>query len=108
MRLSCALIGTIGGQDAFVNKTGDIYARNQLDLKQPSDLWNLEHYLTECRKRIDRKFDYRYSVLIQVFGELLHRGRLSEGDLRGLSQDKLDAIRSYAAFLASPMLGTTE
>jgi hypothetical protein len=76
------------------------------NMKQPSDLWNLESYLTERRKRIDRQFDYRYSVLIQVFGELLHRSRLSEEDLQGLSDDKLEAIRRYAAFLSAPMPGT--
>jgi hypothetical protein len=72
-------------------------------IKQPPDLWNLEHYLTECRKRIDRKFDYRYSVLIQVFGELLHRGQIREEDLRGLGEDKLAAIRRFASFLSSPL-----
>ena len=40
-------------------------------IQQPSDLWDLEHYLTERRKEIDRKYDYRYSQLTQVFGRLL-------------------------------------
>jgi hypothetical protein len=31
---------------------------------------------------------------------LLREGRLTEQDLRGLRQDKLGAIRSYADFLA--------
>jgi hypothetical protein len=26
-----------------------------------TDLWDLEHYLTQPRKEIDRKYDYRYS-----------------------------------------------
>jgi Plasmid pRiA4b ORF-3-like protein/Photoprotection regulator fluorescence recovery protein len=72
-------------------------------IKEPSELWNLEHFLTECRKRIDRQFDYRYSVLIQVFGELLQRNRLSDEDLQGLSDDKLIAIRRFASFLSSPL-----
>ena len=37
-----------------------------------ADLWDLEHYLTERRKEIDRKYDYRYSQLTQVFGRLLY------------------------------------
>ncbi len=77
-------------------------------IRQASDVWDLERYLTKRRGQIDRRFDYRYSVLIQVFGELLHRGRLSEQDLRGLSEDKLVAIRRYATFLASPMSAITE
>jgi hypothetical protein len=35
-----------------------------------ADLWDLEHYLTQRRKEIDRKYDYRYSQLTQVFGRL--------------------------------------
>ena len=41
-------------------------------IKEPVDLWDLEHYLTERRKEIDRKYDYRYSQLTQVFGRLLY------------------------------------
>jgi len=65
-------------------------------IKEPEDLWDLEHYLTEHRKEIDRKYDYRYSQLTQVFGRLLHEGRLSEEGLRGLHDDKLKAVRSFA------------
>jgi hypothetical protein len=58
----------------------------------------LEHYLTERRKEIDRNYDYRYSRLTQVFGRLLHEGRLREDELRGLREDKLKSIRSFAKF----------
>ena len=70
------------------------------DIQQSSDLWDLEHYLTERRKEIDRKYDYRYSQLTRVFGRLLHEGRVSEEELRGLREDKLKPIRSFAKFLA--------
>ena len=30
-------------------------------IKEPADVWELEHYLTQRRKEIDRKYDYRYS-----------------------------------------------
>ena len=40
-------------------------------IRQSSDLWDLEHYLTERRKEIDRKHDYRYLQLTLVFGKLL-------------------------------------
>jgi hypothetical protein len=39
-------------------------------IQQSSDLWDLEHYLTQRRKEIDRKYDYRYSRLTHVFGKL--------------------------------------
>jgi|SRR5215469_9562468 len=62
-------------------------------IKEPTDLWDLEHYLTERRKEIDRKYDYRYSQLTHVFGRLLYEGRVSEEELRGLCEDKLKSIR---------------
>jgi hypothetical protein len=69
-------------------------------IKQPSDLWDLQEYLTQRRKEIDRKYDYRYSHLTQVFGRLLYETRVSEEELRGFSEDKLKTIRSLAKFLA--------
>lgn len=69
-------------------------------INESADLWDLEHYLTQRRKEIDRKYDYRYSQLTHVFGRLLHEKRLSEEELRGLREDKLKLIRSFAKFLA--------
>jgi triphosphoribosyl-dephospho-CoA synthetase len=68
-------------------------------IKEPSDLWDL-NYLTERRKEIDRKYDYRYSQLTHVFGKLLYEKRLREEELRGLREDKLNSIRSVTQFLA--------
>jgi hypothetical protein len=65
-------------------------------IEQPSDLWELEGYLTRSRKEIERMYDYRYSVLPLVFGNLIREGRLSEEELHGLADDKLAHIRSYA------------
>ena len=58
-------------------------------INEPADLWDLEHYLTQRRKEIDRKYEYKYSQLTHVFGRLLHEQRLSEEELRGLREDKL-------------------
>ena len=69
-------------------------------INDPADLWDLEHYLTQRRKEIDRKYDYRYSQLTQVFGRLLYEKRLRQEELRGLREDKLKPIRSFAKFLA--------
>ena len=69
-------------------------------IQQSSDLWDLEHYLTQRRKEIDRKYDYRYSQLTQVFGRLLYERRLREEEPRGLREDKLKPILSFAKFLA--------
>ena len=69
-------------------------------IREPSELWDLEHYLTQSRKEINYKYDFRGSRLTHVLGKLVHEGRLQEEHLRGISADKLKAIRSYAAFLA--------
>ena len=58
------------------------------------------HYLTQSGKEIDRKYDYRYSQLTQVFGRLWYEKRLREEELRGLREDKLKPIRSFAKFSA--------
>jgi hypothetical protein len=73
-----------------------IEAKKGRRIQQPSDLWDLERYLTERRTQIDRQFDYRCSVLIFVFGDLIRQARLSEQELQGLSEDKLASIRQYA------------
>src|ERR1700733_7195157 len=65
-------------------------------IKEPGDVWELEYYLTERRKEINRKYDYRYSQLRYVFGRLLYEGRVSEKELRRLQEDKLKSIRSLA------------
>ena len=68
-------------------------------IQHSSDLWDLEHYLTQRRTEIDSKYDYRYSRLTHVFGKLLYEKRLREEELRGLREDKLNSIRSVAQFL---------
>jgi hypothetical protein len=68
-------------------------------IKEPSDLWDLERYLTERRKDIDRKYDTRGSRLKDVLGRLLFENRLGEEDLRGLRKEKMKSIRSFAQFL---------
>ena len=78
--------------DAIIRQAKKMAAR----IEQPSDLWELERYLTERRKEIDRQYDYRYSVLIFVFAELIQKGRLREQDLQGLSEEKLRHIHQMA------------
>jgi hypothetical protein len=66
-------------------------------IEEPSELWGLESWLTKRRREIDRRYDYRYSVLPLVFAHLLRDGRLTEDDLHGLGQRKLDLIRRASA-----------
>jgi hypothetical protein len=55
--------------------------------------------LTERRREIDRKYDYRYSVLPLVFAELVKQGRIAENDLQGLAPEKIDVILGMASRL---------
>ena len=68
-------------------------------IKETSDLWDLERYLIERRRDIDRKYDTRGSRLKDVLGRLLYENRLGEEDLRGLPEEKMKSIRSFAQFL---------
>ena len=63
------------------------------NIAQPADLWKLEQWLGEQRKEIDRTYDYRYSVLPLVFANLIRQGRLTEQELLGLNEEKLDYVR---------------
>ena len=68
-------------------------------INEPDDLWDLEQYLTERRKDINRKYDTRGSRLKDVLGRLLYENRLGEEELRGLREEKMKSIRSFAQFL---------
>src|ERR1700683_1367516 len=85
------------GARASRGYSGSKEVANQI--QQSSDLWDLEHYLTERRKEINRKYDFRGSRLVDVLGRLLYENRLGEGDLRGLREEKMKSIRSFAQFL---------
>ena len=78
--------------DAAIQSTKEMTAK----IQQASELWELEHHLTQLRKEIDRKYEYKYSKLIFVFGDLVREGKLDLEELRGLSEDKLRYIREHA------------
>ncbi len=56
----------------------------------------MHHYLAEHLRDIERKYDYRYSQLTWVFARLIREAWLTEKDIAGLSEDKLEAIRKIA------------
>ena len=67
------------------------------DSAEPDEIWRIDDFLSEKRKEFDRKYDYRYSVLIGVFGRLLREGWVTQEDLAGLQADKLEFIQTIAA-----------
>jgi Photoprotection regulator fluorescence recovery protein len=62
-----------------------------------SDLWKLENWLRERRREIERKYDFRYSVLPIVFATLIKQHYLNERDLDGLNQKKIRLILNAAS-----------
>lgn len=74
--------------------------RRAATLQTPAELWELEDYLTESRKKINQKYDYRYSVLPLVFAQLVREGYIRIEELRGISEDKLAYVRMVAEFRA--------
>src|SRR5260370_42445635 len=50
-------------------------------IKEPADVWELVYYLTQRRKQIDRRYDYRYSQLTHVLRRLSYEDRASGGEL---------------------------
>ena len=64
----------------------------------PRVIWSIHDYLAEQRRSIDLKYDFRYSQLIIVFGVLLRERWIEEGDIAGLREEKLRAIRNIAQF----------
>ena len=62
-------------------------------MQEGADLRRLHDFLTDKRREIDNKYDYRYSQLIMVFARLIHQGWLSFEELEGLHEDKLEKIK---------------
>ncbi len=69
------------------------------EISKPADLWELEDWLAERRQDINRRYDYRYSVLPIVFAHLIRDGRLREEDLKGLRPEKMELISRSASLL---------
>jgi hypothetical protein len=61
-----------------------------------SDIWRVHDHLSQQRRTVDKIYDYRYSVLLDVFARLLRDGWLNELDLTGLDDDKIEKIKSRA------------
>ena len=83
-------------EQALQRELDDLVAKTKRRVNQietADDIWRFAEHLTDRRKEIDARFDYRYSVLPGVFAALIQTGRLREEDLKGLGEDKLAEIR---------------
>jgi len=65
-------------------------------------VWRIHDYLSDKRREIDTKYDYRYSVLVSVFARLVREGWISDADLRGLAVEQVKAISRILALGLPP------
>lgn len=66
------------------------------NVKEPDDMWKIQAHLAHAQRDIESKYDYRYSQLELVFGQLLREKRIEEQDLNGLADEKLANILRIA------------
>ena len=76
-------------------------------IKQPSDLWDLQEYLAQRREEIDRKYDYRYSQAwlqqLRISGHLPRRdGYTTSQYLEPSRRIRMVQLRSKAARCVNP------
>jgi hypothetical protein len=56
-------------------------------------VWKVEDYLSEKRREVDQKYDYRYSVLMWVFPRLVAEGWLKIEELSDIGEEKVEVLR---------------
>ena len=66
-------------------------------MEDPKEIWKIHDYLRKNRRDMDSKYDYRYLILIIVFGKLMREGLILDSDIDKFSQDKIDAIKRIAS-----------
>ena len=80
--------------DSAINEAKERAAR----ISEATELWELEEWLGKRRRKIDSTFDYRYSVLPEVFAGLIYNGVLTLEQLNGIAPEKLEYIQKVVAW----------
>ena len=66
---------------------------NNKTMNSPEDVWELRELLNKKVKEFDEKYDYRYSLLLEIFMRLISEDLLKIDDLSGLSDKKIETIK---------------
>ncbi len=66
------------------------------EASSPEELWKIRNFIEGHGRQVGRKYDYRCSVLDEVFGTLLFQGWLSEEDLDGFCAERRSRIAGRA------------
>ena len=86
-------------ESALQNELAEVIAKFKSEaaaISKSDDLWALIKRTDHQREEIDRKYDFKYSQLLRVFGHLLREGQISEDELQGLSEQKIAIIHHIA------------
>ena len=87
-------------ESAWARECGAIRRRAEAMLtasSEPEAIWRVFDYLAEKRRELAQKYDYRYSVLSNVFGRLLAEGWLTEAEIAPLQPEKIEQIKRSAS-----------
>jgi hypothetical protein len=95
--------GATAGIEDVIAETKNMAAK----IKEASDLWDLERWLAQRRLEIERKYDYRYSVLPFVFATLLTEGRVNEFAFRRSAHTPFRGNGMSAYWVVSEKFSTT-
>lgn len=68
---------------------------------RPDELWALERHLTQRRKEIEAKYEFKYSSVLLLLAQLVRESRISLDELHGLSEDKLKCVREHIRYSAA-------
>lgn len=69
------------------------------NLTTPESIWDLRDFLNSKAKEFDQKYDYRYSVLDDVFVNFIREDLLNLHELQSLSKEKQERIKSILNLL---------
>ncbi len=87
---------------AYARETTALLARvkeHARRLHTIEDVWELADTIRHEQRALDQRYDYRYSVLLVVFADLVRASWLSLDELAGLSEDKRDRIATILAIV---------
>jgi len=88
-----AFDGALARETAAIRKKAEELLQRS---SEPTAVWDVLEFLSKKQREVERKYDYRYSVLTGVFARLLYEGWIAESDLTGLNPEKLELIRRGA------------
>lgn len=77
----------------------DFLARHRAkEINSPGELWEYEGELREERKDFQMIFQYTYPSLDLSFGIAMRRGWITEDEMQGLREERINRIKAISTF----------